>query len=435
MPPRVFMLLGRSVWLRDATLWRRESFDGSGDFANPAISRLAEMLSCECKARTVVVFEPEGLAHQSVESPRVGRSVYATLARVRSEHPVVASESLGWGIERPESAQGGGYSTLMHSELTPGLVFLHDACVRAGSPPLAAWSVFTAATALMRAGTAVSMARIVLVLAPGFAAVAVCANGRRSVRCWTGPMSDRDWKAFSTLIGDPEVRSAPSKAEAELRRARIAVVADGEPERCCSIWPEIRATGRLEAVVGMEALAATAARIAPSHPANLVEGFPRPRQLDRCLAGTTATCVAVAAALGAGVPGQLRELGSAVASGGALIAALEARLAELNKNQREMISLRSEDLLGPVPLKVGRHEALLGLAAAVPDALTVTSLAIDRDGHFAIEAIVVGGGLDLEGIRSALARSGFKPEGAGGWSFNSTSGRLSVSGTFVEPRS
>ena len=169
---------------------------------------------------------------------------------------------------------------MMHSELTPGLVFLHDACMRAGSPPLAAWSVFTAATAFMRAGPVAPKARIILVLVPGFAAAAVCANGRRTIRCWRGPMADRDWKALAALIGDPEARSAPSKTEAELRRGRIAVVANGEPERCCPIWPEIRATGRLEAVVGMEALAAAAVRIADSHPANLVGGFPRPRQLN-----------------------------------------------------------------------------------------------------------------------------------------------------------
>ena len=54
----------------------------------------------------MVVFEPEGLAHQAVDCPRVGHSVFATLARVRGEHPVVASESLGWGIERPEPARG-----------------------------------------------------------------------------------------------------------------------------------------------------------------------------------------------------------------------------------------------------------------------------------------------------------------------------------------
>jgi hypothetical protein len=434
MAPRIAMILGRSVWLCDSGGWRRESFDGGGDLANPAVARLAELLSRGCRERTVVVFEPEGLAHQTVECPRVGRSVFATLARVRSEHPVVASESLGWGIEHPEPVQGGGYCALMHSELTPGLVHLHDACSQAGSQLRAAWSAFTAATASPRAGSATSKARFVLFLLPGFVAVATCAKGRRSFRGWQGAMTDRDWKALFALIGDSEARSAPSMAEAELRRGRIAVITEGEPGLWCPVWPEIRATGRLEAVVGMEALAENAARIGAGHPGNLVEGFPRPRQLDRCLVGAAVGCLAAAAAFGAAVPGQLRQLKSVEASSSARVSALEAHLSSLNRNQREMASLRNEASLGPGPQQAGRHEALLGLAEAVPDALTLTSLAIDRDDHFEIEAIVVGTDFDPEGTRKAMAHRGFRPEGPNGWLYNASSGRISVNGRYTAPQ-
>ena len=433
MAPRIVMLLGRSVWLCDSRGWRRESFDGGGELANPAVARLAELLSCERRERTVVVFEPEGLAHQTVDCPKVGRSVFATLARVRGEHPVVGSESLGWGIELPEPVPGGGFSTLMHAELAPGLVYLHDACLRTGSQLHAAWSAFTVATACARAGSALSRARFILILLPGFVAVAIRARGRNSFRGWSGAMADRDWKALCALLGDSEARPGLPMAEVELRRGSIAVIAEGEPERVCPVWPELRATGRLEAVAGVDALAGNAARIGPRHPGNLVEGFPRPRRLDRCLAGTAVACFAAASALGAAVPGQLRQLRSEEASGSARAAALEAHLSVLASNQREMEALRKEASQSPGPLQLGRREALLGLAEAVPDALTVTSLTIDREDRFEIEALVVGADFDPDGTRKALAHAGFKPEGPSGWQFNAALGRVSVSGRYAAP--
>src|SRR5580658_8780388 len=130
MGPRIAILLGRTVWTRVAGDWKRRSFDGGSGMASPAILSRAEFLSGEPPARTVVVFEPEGMAHQAVDTPRVSRSVFATLAKIRNDHPVVMSEHLGWGIEPPESAQGGAFSTLLHSELSPGLIHLREACNR-----------------------------------------------------------------------------------------------------------------------------------------------------------------------------------------------------------------------------------------------------------------------------------------------------------------
>jgi len=434
MATRTFMLLGRSIWLFDGKGWSHESFSRTDDLINPAIARLADMLSRECKVRNVIVFEPEGLAHQTVESPNVRRSVYGTLARVRAEHPVVLSESLGWGIELPEPVPSGAFCTLMHSELTPGLVRLHDACIQAGSRLSAAWSAYTAAAAGMKIDMAAPKARFVIILVPGFAGVAVHARGRRSFRGWTGPMTDRDWEALSTLIGDFESRPAPSSVGAQLRRASITVIAEGESERSCPIWDEIRATGRLDEVVGIGTLAEGAARISTSHPGNLAEGFPRPRELDRYLVAATAGCLSAAVALGGTVPVQLKRLKSMDASNGATVAVLEAHLADLGRNRKEMGALRSEAAHGPGMLQVGRHEALIGLAAAVPDTLTITSLTISKDDGFVIEAIVVGSGFDPEHTRRELERRGFEPEGPNGWIFNATSGRLSVCGKIATPR-
>ena len=396
--------------------------DGNNDFANPAIARLVEILSSECRESTVVVFEPEGLAHQAVDTPRVGRSVFGTLAQVRSQHPVVSSEVLGWGIEQPEPVQEGGFSTLMHFELTPGLVHLHDACLQSGSQLRAAWSAYTAAAACTRTHSETPKSKFILMLVPGFVAVAICANGRRSFRGWTGPMADRDWKAFSALVVDPESRPGPSMGEAELRRGKIAVIAEGETERNCPIWPEIRATGRLETVIGLDALALGASRTPTRHSGNLVEGFPRPRQLDRLLVGTVAGCLSAAAALAAGLPGHLRELRTLEASSAGRIASLQVHLSDLSRNQQEMKTLRIETALGSGSIHVGRHEALMGLAAAVPDSLTVTSLSIDDGDHFVIEAIVVGADFDAEGTKRALAQSGFKPASPDGWEYNASAG-------------
>ncbi len=428
------MLLGRSVWTRDARGWSRASFEEGGVPGSPAIARLADHLSGLPPGRTVVVFEPEGLAHQSVETPRVSRRVFASLERVRAEHPVVASEGLGWAVEHPEPAQGGTYSTLMHSELTPGLVYLCDACARGSSGLAAAWSAYTAAAACLKPRAPAPRARFVLILVPGFVAVAGCAGARRSFRGWPGPMADRDWKAFSALLGDFESRPSPSMADAGLRRGSFTVIADGEPEHVCPLWGEIRATGRLEAVVGLDALAAGASRIPVGHPANLLEAFPRPRQLNRLLLCTGAGCLAAAAALAAAVPGQVGRMRADEASSGARAAALAARLAELDRNQAEMDRLRSEAAKGPGTLPVGRHDALLGLAAAVPDSLTLTSLEIARDDAFLIEAIVVGPDFDADAFRRALERAGFKPGSPNGWSYDPASGRISARGRLAGRR-
>jgi len=147
MQSHVAMVLGRSVWTKDGESWRREVPEEPAAGATQAVARVCEMLSYARSGGTVLVFEPCAMAHQGVETPNVRRSVFATLARVRSEHPVVASEGLGWGIEKPELAPGGAYSTLMHYELAPGISHLCDACALSGSRPPTVWSAYTVAAA------------------------------------------------------------------------------------------------------------------------------------------------------------------------------------------------------------------------------------------------------------------------------------------------
>lgn len=118
MAPRIVMLLGRTIWTRDVGGWRHETIHEGAGVPHDPIVRLAEHLSDAQGRRIAVVFEPDGMVHQAVETPKVSRAVFATLARVRSEHSVVDSENLGWGIEHPDAGPSGTYSTLIHSELT-----------------------------------------------------------------------------------------------------------------------------------------------------------------------------------------------------------------------------------------------------------------------------------------------------------------------------
>jgi len=428
------MLLGRTIWVRDAGVWRSETHAGDDGVASRSVGRLSELISGAPPERTVVVFEPEGISHQSVETPKANRRAFASLARVRNDHPAVESENLGWGIEYPEPGPGGTFSTLIHSELAPGLVHVQEACARSGCRLSGAWSAYTAAVACATSGSSVRRARFVLIVTDGFAAIASCGGARRSFKVWVGPMLDRDWKAFSALIGDSAERSGPSMAEAGPKRGGIVVIADGEPECICPIWKDIRASGRLEAVVGLEALALGAARIPAAHPANLVEAFPRPRELDRFLMAAGVASLAAAIALGALLIADAGRLRAVEAAAGARVAGLEVRLAALGENRKEMERLTREAPDGTGMLPTGRYDALVGLAAAIPDALTLASLTIAGDGRFVIEALVVGGNFDQEDTRVSLARCGFVASTDKGWVYDAGPRRLLVRGRYGEAK-
>jgi len=428
------MLLGRSIWKRHAGGWDRESFEVGPDAAAEAMSRLGEILLEGSPQKCVAVFEPEGMSHQTVETPNVSRSVFASLAKVRSEFPVVGSESLGWGIESPEPVQGGAFSTLMHAELTPGLTLVRDACIREGTRLEAAWPAFTAAVACIPSASPAAKARFLLILARDFVAVATCVVGKRSFKAWVGPMTERDWKAFAILIGDVDARSAPSMADPLLRRGGIAVIADGEPRGLCPLWDEINASGRVGAVVNMNSFATGLARIPRRHPANLVEAFPVQRNINGYFVGTISAGFSAAVVVGALAFGARQQ----VVSEGAAIRAketfLRGQLATLNGNRSEMNQLRGEIPNDLGFIQISRHDALVELASTIPDALTLTSLVMRKDNGFDLEAVVVGTGFDPESLRQALERSGFRPDSRDGWAFNAAEGRLAVHGKLEAPQ-
>jgi hypothetical protein len=247
-------------------------------------------------------------------------------------------------------------------------------------------------------------------------------------------MSDRDWKAFTMILGDFDARSSPSMAESALRRGGIAVIADGEPGRLCPVWEEIRSSGRLENVANMDALADGASRIRENHPANIAEAFPRPLLLDRYIVAGAVLGASAAATLGA----VDLHLGARLKAESEIHrgreAALEGRLSSLARNREEMTALQNEAPERSGYMRLGRHEALIGLAVDIPDALSLTALSIGKDNGFEIEGIVVGTGFDPESLRLSLERSGFRPSEQGGWVFDSASGRLSVRGRYGGPK-
>jgi hypothetical protein len=429
------MLLGRTVWIRGNSGWESDTSHGL-DSRTPALwEHLSDRVSRMPSAETTLIFEPDGLAHEEVETPKVNRALFAQLARVRSEHPVVASEDLGWGIEEPESAPGGSYSTLIHHEMVPGLAHVLRAGEVVGSRIPAAWSLYTAASVCLRDHISGPRSRIALVLVADFVAVAASGAGKRMFKAWSAPMSDRDWKGLAFLAGEFESRKTPLMAESELRRSRIGVFAEGDPTRICPIWSEIKSSGRLEALLGLDALAEAARRISVRHPANLLEAFPRPLVLDRYLSSVAIGGIVLASVAGVGLVSEKRKLEEVRLENGVRAESLARQLANLAANKVEMASLRNEAPDSPGFVPGDRNAALQCLAEAVPDSLTLTSFSIARDDSFEVEALLVANELDGEGVRKAFVRCGFTPGAVNGWSFDAATRRLSVRGKFGEPRS
>jgi hypothetical protein len=426
----VAMLLGRTLWTRGTGGWGCEAPGLPEDAAAAGLPRMREVLAGVRVRDMAVVYEPEGLAHQVAETPKVSRAVFATLARIRSEHPVVASEDMGWGIDPPEPGPGGAYTTQIHSEYAPGLVGLSGACGNAGCRLSAAWSAYTVAAECLRARPGAG-ARIALILAPDYAAVATF-GAKRSYRAWCGALSEKDWRALSALVGDLENRPPAPMAFAEPGRRAMIVVAQGDPGRTCPLWTALRASGRVEAVIGLEEFASIAGRISAAHPANLVGSFPRRLDLDRPLAVCGVGAVAAAAALGLATAFDASHLAAERRDGDTRVAALQGRLGALEANRREMERLRSEAPEFPGNLAFRAHLVLESLAPAIPDSVTLTSFSLERTGQFELEAMVAGPVFDAEGARRTLAGRGFAPAGGEGWRYDPAVGSLRVRGRYGE---
>jgi hypothetical protein len=426
------LILGRTVWKRAPNGRFIEQNDAGAASNSGLLARMGDAISTNPSMRTVVVFEPEGISHELVEMPKVDRTVFASLERIRSEHPVVASENLGWGIEIPEPITGGAYSTLIHSEMVSGLAHLKSECTQSKRQMLAAWSAYTVIEAIVRSGKLAPKPTKGIILTSGYVAVANCNAARRSFRAWVGPMSDRDWKVFSALIGDSGTKPSSSAADIECRSSSIVVVSDGDPAQNCPFWEDLHRTGRVELVMGVDRFAECAATIPINHPGNLLLIFPKQRIIDRYLLAAAVAGVLTIVAIDVGTMNESRRFQSVENSAQQRLEHLKAQLKEIEINQRTIADLRRQLLSDSESLPARKHGALVDLSIAVPDAVTLTSLSIDRNDYFAIEAQVDRGNYDPRRTRDAFTKSGFVPDQDNGWTYDTADSMLRIRGRFVE---
>ena len=430
MATSVAFILGRSVWMRESSGWRPEPFEfGTGSNIG-ATKRFREFAATHSPCRMVLIFEPFEMVHECIETPKVDRAVFATLARIKRDHPVVAATNLGWGIEWPEPASGGTYSTLIHSEMAPSLVNLKEAFANAKCRLTSAWSGYTAVEALMKSRLTTPGARYGVVLTCNFVAIATCDIETRSFRSWAGPMAERDWRSLFLLLSKSDEKTTISNAKTESRLGGIVVIAEQEPSSICPFWNDNQFSSRVEAVVGLDSLAEAASKIPTRHPANLLEAFPRPFNLDRYLIAAAITGIAASITFAGIASNDTHLIEATEAATKQRITDISDHLGHLRGNQREMHLLRAQVPDSSDYSSIRIHSSLLELAEAIPDELTLTSLSIDRTGRFEIEALVVGESLNSDLFRDALLRNGFTPDKPDGWKYNVARGALEVRGKY-----
>jgi hypothetical protein len=106
-------------------------------------------------------------------------------------------------------------------------------------------------------------------------------------------------------------------------------------------------------------------------------------------------------------------------------------LAELRHNQAEIGRLRRELPAGWDTEAAIGYDALAKLETGLPDYLTLTSLSIEREGTFELEAVVSAKEIDPEDARKRLENVGYRADAKNGCVFDAALRRLRIRGTFV----
>jgi hypothetical protein len=425
------MVLGRTLWTRGATSWTPESLEASSAPELGIIARLRDILSTGQSKRVILIFEPEGMAHEVVETPKVGRAVFSTLSRIRSRYPVVLSDNLGWGIEAPEPDSSGIYSTLLHSELVPGLVYLRGRREDKRTHLACAWSIYTASAACLRSFPGARDAKHVVVLLPGFSAISSHEITKRSCRTWPDTMTERDWRTLQGILCLGVTGSVTSQIGAS-RQSGVVVISEGSLDRLCPFWDDLRKSGRISAMLNLDDLSSAVRRIPRGSDANLAGSFPDPLRLDPILDATVvlfAAALLVLCALAFNERARYRQWRSEDQGRQAL---LERRLELLKANKTEVEALKKKAGAIAANISTNKYGALSDLTKVVPESLTLTSLELKRDGTFDIEALIESKEVDSETTRLALAKIGFVPS-RNGWVFDSPLGVLRAHGRYTEP--
>jgi len=424
------MLLGRTLWRRNEAGWRHETLALAPDFISSSADRLRACLTEARRDKAVLIYEPDGLAHDGAETPNVSRRDFAKIARIRDDYPAVTSEHLAWGMEPPGPAPGGTYSTVVHSEMTPGLIALRRACAEERVRLVAAWSAYTVAMSILPAGRNSGRGHSVLFLLPDYVGLARTGGAAPIFKGWTGVMKETDWAEASALLGEAGLAAHGAPPAGTRRPKGTMVVAAGGQERRCPFWDELISGGKVSALLGPETLADAALGLPASHPANLAEAFPRPIRLNAGLGVAAAASLAGVAMLGIVNRRDEVRSGRMRDEVRAEQATLEARLARLAANERRIELLHRDEKIREDLLPTHEHEVLAGLAAVVPDAVTLTSLKIHRAGDFEFEAMVVDEAFNSKQMQSDLERAGFFISAGAGWTYDTGARRIKGQGHF-----
>jgi len=373
------------------------------------------------------------MIHVQTEMPKVGRRAFSEIVRIREEYPAVASDRLGWGIEPPALGPTGVYGTLLHAEIAPALITFEERCAGRGSRLHAAWSAYTAAAALVGSSSAHRFAAV-LWLTPDFIGIARLGSGRPAFKGWVGALSEGDWAEVRGLLADCGVGLPGAPVGPDRRRGRLAVIAAGEPAAQAAFWAELAAAGIADTVFSLDDVSRAVARLRRAHPANLAEAFPRPLPLNRGLGAAAGLTVAAAVILAVLTHRDKGLRLAARSSAEAAEAALDRQIEKLTENEREIAQLRDRSAGEAVGWPQNRYAALVALAAATPDAVTLAAFHLQGQGEFRLEAQLLDPKFAVDEFQAALERAGFGFGSGQRLALDAASGRLTGQGTF-QPKS
>jgi len=429
MSNRVFIILGGTLWRRSDGDWLREAGASVPGCAADPITRLCEIIRTEPPDPVSVVYEPTGMTHLAVETPNADRRTFASVARIREEHPVVVSEQLAWSIERPWPASGGTFWTLLHGESEPGLSEIHATCsVR--RIPLDAWPAYTVVNAALASSAGGLSVQGMVLVAPGFLA-GIRVGSKPAFKCWTVPPSERelvDLDAFASETGFAGLAGTQPSARG---RPRLAVFDGGESGLLGVIERRFTASAVFVARLQWDDLARAVASLRNSHPANLARSFPRTFSISRlCAQVATAGLCAGSFFAGAAMLAQKQDSLRA-ASDNLEEGRLARQSAELDANRREIAAFGASVGMDSQPGLPGAYGVLKALALAIPPALVLTSLELRRDGSFALEGRTGADRPDPAAIAASFEAAGLITAPVDGIRFDPSTERFRIRGSLT----
>jgi hypothetical protein len=243
-------------------------------------------------------------------------------------------------------------------------------------------------------------------------------------------MSERDWESLWKLIGNPEANSLALTMESDSKRAEIVVIADREPAQVCPFWDDLRNSGRVRSILGLDEIAQVVSGISENHPGNLITAFPMPRELDRYLAVGAILGISSCVALCVATFRDAKKFEGIQAESDLRISTQRKLLENFESNRREIVAIQAQMPDISNAIVADPYAEIIALEAAIPNALLLQSLIMADDGGFDIEALAIGPGFDSDNMRRTFSEYGFVPGSPKGWLYDAASGTLKIRGKF-----